>query len=62
MRMPFSKKELLKDNRKMRGEIENLVARNAELVIMMEQSKALIEEANLRIDKYNKKVDEKCSQ
>jgi len=62
MRMPFSKKELLKDNRKMRGEIENLVACNAELVIMMEQSKALIEEANLRIDKYNKKVDEKCSQ
>ena len=46
----------------MRGEIENLVARNAELVIMMEQSKALIEKANLRIDEYNKKVDEKCSQ
>ena len=57
MKIPFSKRSLYLDNCKMRDEIENLIARNAELVILMEQSKALIEEANLRIAEHNKKVD-----
>lgn len=58
MNVPYSKKELYRDNIKMRDEIENLSARNTELVIMMEQSKNLIDEANKKIKEYNKRIDD----
>ena len=53
MNIKYSKKELYRDNCKMKDEINNLIARNAELVIMMEQSKKLIDETNKKIQKYN---------
>lgn len=56
MNIPFSKKELYRDNCKMRKEIENLTARNTELVIMMEQSKKAIDEANDSIRKFNETI------
>lgn len=56
MNIPFGKKELYRDNCKMRKEIENLTARNTELVIMMEQSKKAIDEANDSIRKFNETI------
>lgn len=53
MKLPLSKKTLLKDNQKMRAEIENLLARNTELVILMENQQKLINETNKIIEKHN---------
>lgn len=56
MKLPLSKKELLRDNQKMRTEIENLLARNTELVILMEQQQKLINETNKKIEKHNEDI------
>lgn len=57
MNIPYSKKELYRDNIKMRKELEILQARNAELVILMDQSKILIDEANEKIKEHNDRLD-----
>lgn len=57
MNIPYSKKELYRDNIKMRKELEILQARNAELVILMDQSKILIDEANEKIKEHNNRLD-----
>ena len=47
-------KELYADNCKMRSELENLLARNSELVIMLEQRKREIANVNEKINQFNK--------
>ncbi len=49
-----SKKTLYRDNVKMRSELENLLARNSELVILLEQSKEEISKVNENIKLSNK--------
>ena len=49
MKIQFSKKKLYRDNITLRNELELSYARNTELVIMMEQSKKLIDETNEKI-------------
>ena len=53
MKIPLSKKTLLKDNQKMRAELENLLARNIELTILMEQQQKLIDKTNKKIRGHN---------
>lgn len=53
MNIPYSKKELYRDNQAMFEQLEKLQARNTELVILMEQSEKKIEEANKRIKEFN---------
>lgn len=57
MNIPYSKKELYRDNIKLTEELHVLQARNTELVILMENSKTLIEEANERIKNHNKRLE-----
>ena len=47
-------KELYADNCQMRSELENLLARNSELVIMLDQSKREIANVNEKINQFNK--------
>lgn len=49
MKLGLSKKELLRDNQKMKIELDNLFARNVELVILMEQQQKVINETNKKI-------------
>lgn len=55
MNIPYSKKELYRDNIKMRKELENLQARNIELTIMIEDCNKIIDETNEKIKKHNNK-------
>lgn len=57
MNIPYSKKELYRDNQQMRKELEALIAQNAELVILMEKSKKLVDETNERINQHNKRLE-----
>lgn len=56
MSIPFSKKELLRDNQQMKIELDNLFARNVELIIIMEKQQKLINEANKKIEAYNASI------
>lgn len=53
-----SKKELYKDNCDMLLQIDKLVAKNIELVILQEQKEEQIRLINIKINDYNKRVDD----
>ncbi len=56
MQIKFSKKELYRDNCKMRDELNHLLAVNTELVILNEQMKSDMVEINTKIVEYNNRV------
>lgn len=57
MKITASKKELFRDNCKMRDELNQLFARNVELVILMEQQEERIAETNLKIKEINESIE-----
>lgn len=53
MKIPYSKKELYRDNIHLRKELDRAEASNAELVIEMERAQQLIDETNAKIIEHN---------
>ncbi len=58
MNIPYSKKELYKDNLAMRKEIANLISVNSELVILNEQMQEKIDSVNEKIKLFNRKLND----
>lgn len=54
MKIPYSKKELYRDNIQLKKQLDHATARNTELVIVLETQNKLIDEINAKNDTINK--------
>lgn len=58
MNIPYSKKELYRDNIQLKKQLDHATARNAELAIVLETQNKLIDEINAKNDIINKNNQE----